>query len=82
MKKVILILLLLTLSLTLFATLDTSGFYKLDGETVLYAQNAVYNAEYQLYRADKDTYEYPVHGWYWFDTKELAYQFFDIELGE
>jgi hypothetical protein len=32
-----------------------------------------------LITEDKDTYQYPVEGWYWFDTLEEAKQFFDIE---
>jgi hypothetical protein len=28
---------------------------------------------------DKDTYQYPIQGWYWFDTLEEAKTFFNIQ---
>lgn len=53
--------------------MDTSGFYKYIPEYgILYAAHAVQGNEYQLDREWKDTYDYPVDGWYWFDTKEQA----------
>ena len=88
MKKMLMMFLVLSLVATIcVATSDTSGFYRLEDNegsdaTVLYAREMVYNAEYQLHRANKDDYEYPVYGWFWFDTKELAYEYFDIELPE
>ena len=45
--------------------LDTSGFYKFDGEKWFYAPNAVYNLNYIILKEDKDTYEYPIDGWVW-----------------
>jgi hypothetical protein len=56
-----------------------SGFYKLDGETVLHGPNFVLNANYELRKETKDNHEYPVDGWYWFDTEEDAYLFFDVK---
>lgn len=50
---------------------DTSGFYKLDGE-LLYAPTSVLSASYELYRDQKDSYSYPVHGWTWFDDEAAA----------
>ena len=58
---------------------DTSGFYKLDG-ILLYGPNFVLNANYELRKETKDQYTYPTDGWYWFDTEEEAYSFFDIEI--
>jgi hypothetical protein len=49
---------------------DTSGFYKLDGETLLHAPNAVYNRDYMLSRASPPAD--PVDGWQWFDDREAA----------
>jgi len=47
---------------------DTSGFYKQNEEGEwMYAPHFVYNANYELLREDKDTYNYPVDGWYWFN---------------
>ena len=57
-----------------------SGFYKLDGEMVLHGPNFVLNATYELRKETKDEHQYPVDGWYWFDTDEEAYAFFDVEL--
>lgn len=52
---------------------DTSGFYKLDeSEDILYASYAVYNKDYTLLKDQKDSFTYPVDGWYWFNTREEA----------
>ena len=59
-----------------------SGFYKLDGEIVLHGPNFVFNANYELRAETKDNHEYPVDGWYWFDTEEDAYSFFNVKKTE
>jgi hypothetical protein len=59
--------------------IDTSGFYKLDG-ILLYGPNYVLNAQYELHRELKDQYEYPVDGWYWFDSEEDARTFFNLPI--
>jgi hypothetical protein len=51
---------------------DTSGFYKNDSGMILYGKNYVLGGSYNLYREQKDTYEYPVGGWKWFDSEEEA----------
>jgi hypothetical protein len=56
-----------------------SGFYKKTDEKLLYAPNAVRAPEYDLFREKKDTYEYPVNDWYWFDDETTAKEFFNIE---
>jgi hypothetical protein len=56
---------------------DTSGFYKLDGD-LLYGPNFVLNANYELERLTHDQYEYPIDGWYWFDSEEEARVFFGL----
>ena len=53
--------------------MDTSGFYKLFGDTLVYAPNWVECQDYRLDRAEKDSYTYPVDGWDWFDSEDLAY---------
>ena len=58
--------------------IDTSGFYKYENEELFYAPNKVINKDYILLRELKDTYTYPVSGWYWFDTLAEAREFFDI----
>ena len=56
---------------------DTSGFYKLDESgDILYASYAVYNKDYTLLKDQKDSFQYPVDGWFWFDTKEEAEKYF------
>ena len=39
------------------------GFYKLDGD-LIYGPNFVYNKDYELLKENKDTYSYPIDGWY------------------
>lgn len=57
--------------------MDTSGFYKLDGE-LLFGPNFVLNANYELYRDAHDQCTYPVDGWYWFDNESEARAFFGL----
>ena len=57
-----------------------SGFYKLDGEIVLHGPNFVINANYELRAETKEDHIYPTDGWYWFDTDEEAYTFFEVPM--
>lgn len=57
---------------------DTSGFYKLDGEVLLYGTHFVLNANYELRKETNSEHSYPVDGWYWFDTEQKAKDFFGI----
>jgi hypothetical protein len=59
--------------------MDTSGFYKLDGQMLLFGPNFVEHKDWQLYRNLHETYTYPVEGWYWFNSREEAKQFFNYE---
>lgn len=52
------------------------GFYKKDDNQILVGENFVYSPIVTLKAEDKDTYEYPQDGWYWFDTEDEALQFF------
>jgi hypothetical protein len=58
----------------------TDGFYRLENETQI-ASGRLYvlNKDYALYRDEKDTYEYPVDGWRWFNSEDEAYTFFNID---
>jgi len=49
-----------------------SGFYKADDGELLFAPNAVHNANYTLQRELADTYEYPVDGWSWYESRDAA----------
>jgi hypothetical protein len=51
------------------------GFYKII-EDLIYAPNRVQHKDFDLKIEDKDIQTYPVHGWYYFDTKEEAETFF------
>jgi hypothetical protein len=56
-----------------------AGFYKLDGD-LLYGPNFVYGPTFELLAGNKDTYTYPVEGWYWFDTLEEACNHFGLDI--
>ena len=53
-------------------------FYKLIDEKNYIFGSEVLSAEYQLLTEDKDTYAYPVDGWYWFNSEEEAREFFNL----
>lgn len=56
-----------------------SGFYKNDNGQLLYGPNFVLNKDYELRRENKDNYNYPIDGWVWFEDKDEAYVYFNIE---
>jgi hypothetical protein len=60
----------------------TSGFYKYESNAVSYGPNYVLYKDFELRKESKDEHTYPVDGWYWFDTMEDAYSFFNIPLPE
>lgn len=51
------------------------GFYKLEGEILYYAENSVYNKDYELHVNDYQNYTLPVDGWYYFESFEDAANF-------
>ena len=58
---------------------DTKGFYKSDNGSLLYAPNFLILPDIgELSIELRDTYEYPILGWYYFDTEEEAKSFFNI----
>jgi hypothetical protein len=59
-------------------TQDTSGFYRLNNGKLGHAPNAVRAPTFNLFLADRDTYAYPVDGWYWFDSEAEARAFFNL----
>jgi len=63
---------------------DTSGFYLYQDEEVYYASNRVLGpyGKFEIRRENKDEYDYPIHGWRWFETKEEAYSFYRVDLPE
>jgi hypothetical protein len=52
--------------------LSEEGFYKADSGELLFAPNAVYNANFTLQRELAETYEYPVDGWAWYESRDAA----------
>jgi hypothetical protein len=57
---------------------DTAGFYKLDGEDLLFGPNFVLNKDYELRRETHDQHQYPINGWTWFDNEEEAKLAFNL----
>jgi hypothetical protein len=52
---------------------DTSGFYKQNEEKEwMHAPNFVYAPDYTLLKEEKDTYDYPVDGWSWYDESPIT----------
>lgn len=59
------------------------AFYKKDNPEateLLEAPNFVINANYELRSETWEQNVYPTDGWYWFDTQEEAYSFFNLPL--
>lgn len=57
----------------------TAGFYKKQDDELLYAPNIVEANGYVLVAQDKDSYEYPIDGWSWFETEEEAKSLLNID---
>jgi hypothetical protein len=45
------------------------GFYKNDNGSLIWSADRVLNENFELWLDQKDTYTYPVEGWYWFDSE-------------
>jgi hypothetical protein len=60
--------------------METKGFYKNDDGMILYAPNFVDAGSFLLLAENKDSYTYPIGGWYWFDSEEDAYLFWNLQL--
>jgi hypothetical protein len=56
-----------------------NGFYKLDGEELLYAPESVGGKDWAIRIRDHARYKYPVNGWYYFETRAEAKGFFNWE---
>tara|TARA_B110000503_G_scaffold99505_1_gene148849 strand:+ start:777 stop:998 length:222 start_codon:yes stop_codon:yes gene_type:complete len=54
------------------------GFYLLQDNDLLHAPNFVKKGGGNLYKEEKDSYIYPVDGFYWFDTESAARVFFGL----
>lgn len=60
--------------------MNGEGFYLNGGSELFYAPTFVLNANFELHAEQKDTYEYPVEGWYWFNSENEARAFFGLPL--
>lgn len=58
--------------------MDTSGFYKLDIDELLFVPNFIYSKDFELLREKHAEYNYPIFGWYWFETEEDAKIFLNV----
>lgn len=56
------------------------GFYRwsVEDDMVFYAPNFVSSPTFELTKELKDTYTYPIGGWYWFDTRSEAIDFWNL----
>jgi hypothetical protein len=54
------------------------GFYKNDDGDLLHGQNYIMAGSYNLFASEKDNYQYPIHGWYWFENEQTAREFFNL----
>lgn len=57
-----------------------NGFYKIEDKNLLFAPNFVFAPGFTLIGEEKDIYEFPVDGWYWFDSLNDANGFFGLPL--
>lgn len=56
------------------------AFYKKTSDTsIMDAQVSIKSPDYELLSDNRETYNYPIDGWYWFDTEDEAYEFFQVE---
>ena len=58
-------------------------FYKQDpdnNQSIFIANLGVDAPDYSLKIEDKDTYQYPINGWFYFDDDVTAYTYFGIEI--
>jgi hypothetical protein len=58
--------------------MNTQGFYKFTDEELFYGPNFVSNANYELIISNHEEYSYPIDGWYYFESEELAREFFGL----
>jgi hypothetical protein len=49
-----------------------SGFYKRDGDELLYGPNLVEGPTFILLRENYTEYNYPIDGWSWYDDEVSA----------
>jgi len=61
--------------------MNTAGFYKTENNGLFYGPNYVTGiCGGNLYKEQKDSYTYPVGGWYWFESEEEARIFLNTPI--
>ena len=60
--------------------IDSSGFYRREGDTLICAPNTVHAPDYTLLRSDRARIALPKDGWDWFDSAEAAYAHHNLPL--
>lgn len=48
------------------------AFYRIESGSLIKSEDSLFGPGFDLLVQDHDTYEYPIYGWYWFDTDEEA----------
>jgi hypothetical protein len=54
------------------------GFYRFNGEQLSYAASSVYAPNYTLLAEDHEGIEFPIDGWFWFNSLSEAEAYFGI----
>ncbi len=62
----------------LIIAMSYPGFYKFDNELLQYASTSVYAPGFTLTAANHADYIYPIDDWYWFDSRQTAEAFWEI----
>jgi hypothetical protein len=57
-----------------------SGFYKRDGDDLLYGPNLVEGPTFVLLRENQAEYNYPIDGWSWYEDENQARTILGLEL--
>ena len=57
---------------------DSSGFYSLNNNEIVFVHNSILLPGVGILRENKDNYEYPIFGWYWFNSTDAAIAFFNL----
>lgn len=59
--------------------IDTSGFYKLENQELIYGRYVLFPDYNELKIEQAHTYTYPINDYYYFSDILYAYEFFNIE---
>ena len=59
---------------------DTSGFYRLQDQTLQFAPNVVHAPGYTLSRESREQLDLPRDGWAWFESSEAAHAHHNLTL--